>query len=110
MNMETDPLPPELAELESRLIGRSTIAPSADFKDRIVTAAERADEARSAFNRWGSLQWSAAAAAILIVLNLSMIAASETAVSPHSPSDPVPMARYLQLLQQVEAQQNRVLK
>ena len=107
--MESEPLPRELAELERQLSRRAAIAPSTNFKSRVVAAAETARRAQASPTGWGSLQWSAAAAAILIVLNVSMIAASRNAVSVSS-HDHVTIAKYLQMLHDVEAEQNRDLK
>jgi hypothetical protein len=107
--MESESLPPQLAELERRLRRRDSIAPSTNFKNRVVAAAEMARRAPSSPLGWGSLQWSAAAAAILVLLNVSMIAASRNAVSV-SDHDHVTIAKYLQMLHEVEAQQNRDFK
>jgi len=108
--MDTNPLPPELAELESRLRSRIGYEPSAGFRARVVGAAERVHASRPMVIQWGPMQWSAAAAAILIVLNLSMISASQTAFSLDPPRERVSLASYLQILQQADVQQNRVTK
>jgi len=76
----SDPeLPPDLAALERRLAGRPRTEPSADFGPRLL-AASRAALRRPGVARTaaGWRVWAAAAAAVVIGINLSMSLAADT--------------------------------
>jgi hypothetical protein len=74
-------LPPDLAELERDLVGLPQIEPSADFAQRVLGSVHNAlrhrpTAAATPAGRWRS--WAAVAAAMLVVINLSMSAAADT--------------------------------
>lgn len=74
--MEPSDLTPELRELEQRLAARQRPQPPADLKRRVLTAVRRELAAQPAAARWEQRRiWqyaAAAAAGILLVLNLAM--------------------------------------
>jgi hypothetical protein len=71
----TDPeLPPELAKLERRLVNRRRTEPAADLGPRVLAAARAALRPRPA--PWRA--WAAAAAVVLLGINLSMSLAAGT--------------------------------
>ena len=74
--MEPSDLPPELKSLEQRLAARSRPQPPAGLRPRVLAAVRHELAAQPARTRWGrsgSWQYAAAAAAgILLVLNLLM--------------------------------------
>ncbi|MDP9174459.1 MAG: hypothetical protein M3O30_11415 [Planctomycetota bacterium] len=110
--MHPDPLPQELIDLENQLRARPISSPTAGLRDRILrAAAESASPPQSTpAGQWTSGYWAAAAATVLIVMNLSMISASpnEFAIAP-APS-PDQIAAELQALHQFETQQEGQFK
>ena len=73
--MEPSDLPPELKGLERRLAARSRAQPPADLQQRILAAMRRelAAQPAAAQRKWRrTWQYAAAAAGILLVLNLLM--------------------------------------
>jgi hypothetical protein len=78
----SDPsLPPDLADVERRLLSRPAVEPSADFAGRVLSSVRDALRHRPAVavapsSAWRS--WAAVAAAVLVGINLSMSAASNT--------------------------------
>lgn len=74
-------LPPDLAELERRLVGRPAIEPSADFASRVLGSVRDALRHRPAVAMapaGGWRTWAAVAATVLVGINLSMSAAFDT--------------------------------
>src|SRR5262245_41377859 len=79
--MSDGSLPPELAEVEVRLVARASVEPSADFAARVlgsvhVALRQRPADAPTSAGGWRS--WAAVAAAVLVGINLSMSAAADT--------------------------------
>jgi hypothetical protein len=112
--MSAQSMSPELIELETRLRARPVEEPTADLRQRVLNAI--AHESRQALTSgpdsgsWNIRHWAAVAAAVFVVLNLSMISASQgeffgaSAVSGH------PTAMELRTLRQLETQQERSVK
>jgi hypothetical protein len=82
--MNGDSLPSnldDLIELENRLLALAVDKPSVEFRQRVLRAAEaelqnsRGDDVPQAWDCWS---WMALAAAVLIVLNVSLISASSS--------------------------------
>src|SRR5262245_48062497 len=74
-------LPPDLTELERRLVGRPPAEPSAEFAAHVLGSVRDALRHRPAVvtapaGGWRS--WAAVAAAVLVGINLSMSAALDT--------------------------------
>lgn len=105
--MKPDSMPAELVELENRLADRAAGEPGAGMRERVMRAvAEAAAPARSS----GGWHWAAVAAGVMVVMNLSMICASQTEFS----IDPGPglnqMGAELAALRQAEARQEGMFK
>jgi len=78
--MDSSLLPGELRELESRLRHRRSVEPPRDLRARILQEIESGlSGPQSAGRQTETSYWAAAAAAILIVMNLSMICGAESA-------------------------------
>jgi hypothetical protein len=112
--MSRDFIRAELKDLEDRLRQRRNAEPPADLRIRVLraVAAELAKPAESSgLTRWGAEWWAAVAAAVLLVANLSMVSASQSAFSIRPAGDPAQqMAREMQVIGQLEAQQEGILK
>jgi hypothetical protein len=105
--MSSDPMPRVLVELEDRLRGRPVDRPTPGLRDSVLrAAADSTLPVRSSYaGPWKAWYWAAIAAGVLIVLNLSMISASqdELSVLPARSLDQV--AAEIQALQALEAHQ-----
>jgi len=109
--MDLNPLRQDLAELEARLLHRTADEPPPNLRDRVLRAVESVStNHRPIAANWNSEWWSAVAAAILIVLNLSMVVASRSGFSIHSPRDADQVAKELRSLRLAEAQLQGTLK
>jgi hypothetical protein len=106
--MNPHSMPAELVELEDRLRGRAGEEPGAGLRDRVLRAvAEAAAPAQSSVAGW---HWAAIAAGVLVVMNLSMISASQTEFSLGPASGLNQMAAELAALRQTEARQEGIFK
>jgi hypothetical protein len=104
----------ELVELENRLRARPDDAEeSGDQRSRVMAAVavELAKPRQSSSaGQWDVRYWAAAAAAVLIVLNLSLICASQDEFSVWPMRDANQMTVELQAIRQVEARQEGTFK
>jgi len=105
--MNPHSLPPELMDMENRLHARPADQPSPGLRARVLQAAASATPSSSQWNAWA---WASIAAALLVAVNLSMISASQTEFSIRPARGPDQFTTELQTLQQLEAQQEGVLK
>jgi hypothetical protein len=112
--MRHDADSPELAGLEDRLRRRVGMEPSANLRTRVLGAVAvelRKPPGSSSAAGWAAGWWAAAAAGLLIMLNLSMVCASQNAFSIRHAGDPArQMAREIRVIQQLEAQQEGIFK
>jgi hypothetical protein len=112
--MDPFPISRELAELENRLRGRAGAEPSADLRDRVLraVASELAVPRRSPkAGQWDSGWWAAVAAGVLIVINLSMVCASENEFSVRPAcGNQQQRTTEIQAVRQLEAQQEGLFK
>jgi hypothetical protein len=104
----------ELIELENRLRAEPDDAEaSGNLRGRVMAAvaAELAKPLQSSSaGQWDVRYWAAAAATVLIVLNLSLICASREAVSIHPSVNSDQLSLELQWVRQLEAQPEGILK
>jgi len=111
--MDAESMPQDLAELENRLRNRSDAEPAIDLRDRVMraVAVELARPVRSApIGRWDNLYWAAVAAGVLIVLNISMLFASQDEFSIWPAPSAHQMTSEIQAIQKLEAQQEGTLR
>ena len=97
----------DLTDLENRLRKRHDPRPAVDLRDRVLraVAAELAQPRQSSsVPHWQSGWWAAVAAGILIIMNLSMICASDSAFSARAPTAPRQLATDLQDVRLLESQ------
>jgi hypothetical protein len=92
--MRSEPLPPDLRELQEQLARRPCPEPAADFRARVLSAMANADRLPVAarFARRWRLVWQVAAAVVL-ALNLGMSAANAVRfqrLTPPALTQPVP--------------------
>ena len=110
--MNPHSMPAELVELENRLRARPGGEPTAGLRDRIlqaVAASALAEQPPSA-GPWDGWSWAAIAAVVFIVLNLSMISASQTEFSDRPAISTNQITEEVQALRQTEAQQEGLFK
>jgi len=104
----------ELVELENRLRARPNDAGESDeLRSRVMgaVAVELAKPLQSSrAGQWDGRYWAAAAAAVLIVMNLSLVSASREAVSIHPSVNSDQLSLELQWVRQLEAQPEGILK
>jgi hypothetical protein len=114
MQMDPYPISTELAELENRLRRRAGDEPSADLRDRVLSAAANELAVPRRFpnaGQWDSGWWAACAAGLLIVLNLSMVCASENEFSIRpGRGTQQQITTEMQAVRQIESQQEGLLK
>ncbi|MGD0770495.1 MAG: hypothetical protein ABSB42_20105 [Tepidisphaeraceae bacterium] len=105
-------MPMELVELENRLRARPGDEPTAGLRDRVLQAVAESvlPEQPSSAGPWDGWYWAAVAAGILIVLNLSMISASQDEFSARPALSPNQTSAELQTLRMLEAQQEGIFK
>jgi hypothetical protein len=109
--MKVYSMPADLVELENRLRVRPGHEPPADLRDRVLrAAAESALKRQSSVERWNSWYWAAVAAAVLLVMNLSMVSALQTQYSVRPTPGANQLTAELQAMQQLEAEQEGTLK
>jgi hypothetical protein len=112
--MSPDSISTELLELENRLRNRSADEPPAHLRDRVLgaVATELAVPRQSASGgQWDSGWWAAVAAAVLIVLNLSMICASQNEFSIRpARGTSQQITTEIQAVRQIESQQEGLFK
>jgi len=111
--MNPHSLPRELVELENRLRHRACDEPTAALRDRVLRAAgaEAALSERSpGTGRSNAWTWAAVAAAVVVVMNLSMISASLTEFSIQPLTSPNQMAAEIQAIRLLESQQEGTFK
>ncbi|MGD0390799.1 MAG: hypothetical protein ABSC42_17785 [Tepidisphaeraceae bacterium] len=104
--MDPHSMPAELVELENRLRARPGDEATAGLRDRVLRAVAESSSA-GALGAW---HWAAIAAAALIVLNLSMIWASQEEFSVRPALGPNQVAAEFQALRQLETQQEGAFK
>jgi hypothetical protein len=102
----------KLDELEDRLRQRTGREPGGDLRKRVMIAVteELAAPVRPVVGHWDDRYWAVAAAGVLIVLNLSMMWASQDQFSVRPAQNPHQMPVELQAIQQLETQQEGILK
>jgi hypothetical protein len=111
--MNFDSMPPELVELENRLLRREGgDAGAAELRDRVLRAISEPPLSSQppSTGRWAGWYWAALAATVLLVLNLSQITASESEFSLLPQPNPNQTAAEYQALRQLESQQEGMLK
>ena len=91
-------------EFENRL--RSQLEPAADLRDRVMSAVatELAVSRQTSKSRWPDQFYSAAAAAALLVMSLSMICASQEEFSILPKHSPDQIGAEIQALRHLEQQ------
>lgn len=97
----------ELVELENRVHQRTDLEPTAEFRHRVMSAvgSELARSCHASARTRDGRYWLAAAAAVLIVLNLSMVSASQDEFSVRPGRSLNQMVSDFHAIRQVEAQQ-----
>ncbi len=110
--MNRQSMPPELVELENRLRARQGEDPTAGLRDRVLQAVAESLVPGQPLpdGAWDGWYWAAIAAGILIVLNLSMISASQDEFSVGPAPGPNQMGAELQALRVLEVQQEGIFK
>ena len=111
--MNADAMPKELVEVEKRLRGRVYDEPTAELRERVMrtVAAELAKPRQASFfGEWDVGAWAAVAAGVLVVLNLSMISASQNEYSIRPAHGANQMLAEIRALQRLEAQQEGSFK
>jgi len=112
--MRPESISKELLELENRLRNRSADEPLTHLRNRVLgaVATELAVPRQSALSpQWDGGWWAAVAAGVLIVLNLSMVCASQNEFSVRpSRGAQQQITTELQAVRQLEAQQEGLFK
>jgi hypothetical protein len=100
--------------LENRLRARPVESPPADLRQRVLNAVAVATAQSPApvisGSQWEIHHWAAVAAVVFVVLNLSMISASQAEFSVGPTANSRQIKIELQTLRQLEAQQERPFK
>jgi hypothetical protein len=104
--MKDNSIPDELLALENRLRGQPVESPSSDFRRRLLATvdAELTAARPSSLKIRDSWYWITVAAAILIVMNFSLISASSIEFSFGPSVGPAPLTTELHALQTLENQ------
>jgi hypothetical protein len=110
--MNPDSMSMKLVELENRIRARVTPGPAADFREGVMgrVAGEIGKQRQSRIGRWDIGYWAAAAAAILIVLNVSMMRASQDEFSIGRAWRPGQVTAEIQTIRQLETQEEGMAK
>lgn len=108
--MNINPLPPDLIDLEERLRNRPSAEPSFDLCERVIFAARQVCETRRKSWWRGSDLLSAAAAVVLVFLNLSTVVASQKSFTLRVERNGNQVVSEFQSLRAAEAQLERTFK
>lgn len=111
--MRPESSPAELTELANRLFARSVDEPTGALRNRVMqsVAHELAlPQQPSSVGQAGDWQWAAIAAAVLIVMNLSMVFASQTEFLVWSRPNRDQTASEIHAVRVLEAQQEGAFK
>ncbi len=112
--MNPDPMSEELIELEKRLRFRPVEGQPPELRQRVLNAVADAVAQTPApavpAGRWDIRYWAAVAAVVFVILNLSMISASQTEFSAGPAVSPDQLKAEIQTLRQLESQPERPFK